>query len=144
MKMAREVFLDYLRKKGLNMTPQRATIVEAFLETEGHFSSEQFYAKVRLADAAIGQATVYRTLKLLVDSGLAEAFHSGEGAALYEHRYGHAHHDHLICLGCGIKVEIVDPEIERRQEQLARQQGFELTSHNMILYGHCPKCSGKE
>ncbi len=144
MKMAREVFLDYLREKGMSMTPQRATIVETFLETEGHFSSEQFFAKVRQADPAIGQATVYRTLKLLVDSGLAEAFNSGQGALLYEHGYGHAHHDHLICLRCGLKMEIVDQEIERRQELLARDHGFELTSHGMILYGFCPDCHGKE
>lgn len=144
MKMAREVFLDYLRAKGLNMTPQRAAIVETFLKTEGHFSSEQFYARVRQVDGAIGQATVYRTLKLLVDSGLAEVFSAGEGALLYEHGYGHAHHDHLICLRCGAKVEIMDPEIERRQKQLARAQDFELTSHSMILYGRCPKCADKE
>jgi len=140
MKQPREVFLEYLRKRGLNMTPQRAAIVETFLETEGHFSSEELCARARKLDPAIGQATVYRTLKLLVESGLAGALLAGDGPTLYEHGYGHAHHDHLVCLDCGAKVEIVDPEIEKRQEELAEAQGFTLTRHSMVLYGLCPAC----
>ncbi len=143
MKMAHEVFLDYLREKGMNMTPQRAAIVETFLDTEGHFSSEEFSARVRQVDPNIGQATVYRTLKLLVESGLAETFRSEEGTMLYEHGYGHAHHDHLICQQCRVKVEIMDPEIEQRQEDLARSHGFELTNHSMLLFGLCPACQKK-
>ena len=140
MKQPREVFLEYLRKRGLNMTPQRAVIVETFLESEGHFSSEELCGRARKLDPAIGQATVYRTLKLLVESGLAGALLAGEGPTLYEHSYGHAHHDHLVCLECGVKVEIVDPEIEKRQEELAEAQGFTLTRHSMVLYGLCPAC----
>lgn len=142
MKLPHEVFLEYLRKRGLNMTPQRAAIVETFLATEGHFSCDELFAKARKADAAIGQATVYRTLKLLVESGLAEALVAGEGPVLYEHAYGHQHHDHLVCLDCGDKVEIVDEEIETRQEQLAGEHGFTLSRHSMILYGLCPRCRG--
>ncbi|WP_245628609.1 Fur family transcriptional regulator [Salidesulfovibrio brasiliensis] len=137
--------MDYLRERDMNLTPQRALIVEAFLAEEGHFTSEQLYIKARKADPSIGQATVYRTLKLLVDSGLAETFDIGEGVALYEHGYGHAHHDHLICTKCGRKVEIVDEVIERRQEDLAEEQGFTLTRHRMLLFGTCPQClEGKE
>lgn len=143
MKHPREVFLDFLRQRRLNMTPQRAAIVESFLETEGHFSSEELCARARRLDPAIGQATVYRTLKLLVESGLAGALVAGDGPTLYEHSYGHAHHDHLVCLFCGLKVEIVDSEIERRQEHLARTHGFRMVSHNMVLYGYCPKCSAR-
>lgn len=143
MKHPHEVFLEYLRRKGLNMTPQRAVIVETFLATEGHFSCDELSGRVRRADPAIGQATVYRTLKLLVDSGLASHLAAGDGPVLYEHSYGHDHHDHLVCLDCGAKVEIVDPEIEVRQEQLAAEHGFALTRHSMILYGLCPRCGGK-
>ncbi|SNS28264.1 Fur family transcriptional regulator, ferric uptake regulator [Humidesulfovibrio mexicanus] len=143
MKPPHEVFLEYLRRKGLNMTPQRAVIVETFLATEGHFSCDELSARVRRADPAIGQATVYRTLKLLVDSGLASHLAAGDGPVLYEHSYGHEHHDHLVCLDCGAKVEIVDPVIETRQEHLAAEHGFVLTRHSMILYGLCPRCGGK-
>lgn len=143
MKQPHEVFLDFLRARGLNMTPQRATIIESFLATEGHFSCEELYFQARRLDPSIGQATVYRTLKLLVESGLAEPLLAGDGPTLYEHRYGHDHHDHLVCLDCGAKVEILDPEIEARQEHLAREHGFSLQRHNMILYGQCPLCAGK-
>lgn len=141
MKQPHEVFLDFLRHRGLNMTPQRASIVESFLATEGHFSCEELYAQARQVDPVIGQATVYRTLKLLVESGQAEPLLAEEGPVLYEHSYGHEHHDHLVCLGCGAKVEIVNPDIETRQEQLAARHGFSLLRHSMILYGHCPRCS---
>jgi len=140
MKQPREVFLEYLRTRGLNMTPQRAVIVETFLDTEGHFSSQELCARARRQDSAIGQATVYRTLKLLVDSGLAETLAADDGPTLYEHSYGHGHHDHLVCILCGAKVEVCDPEIEKRQEELAQAQGFRLTRHSMVLYGHCPAC----
>ncbi|MDD4732078.1 MAG: Fur family transcriptional regulator [Desulfovibrio sp.] len=143
MKSAREVFLQFLQRQGMTMTPQRATIVEVFLHEEGHFSPEQLYMAVNKADPAIGQATVYRTLKLLTDSGLAATLDMGDGATLYEHGYGHAHHDHLICVRCGGKTEIVDHVIEERQERIAEKHGFELTRHSMLLYGVCPRCRGK-
>lgn len=143
MKQPHEVFLEFLRRRGLNMTPQRAAIVETFLSTEGHFSCEELFVRARRSDPSIGQATVYRTLKLLVESGLAEPLVAGEGPVLYEHRYGHAHHDHLVCELCGAKVEIVDQEIEERQVHLAREHGFTLSRHNMILYGVCPHCRRK-
>lgn len=137
---AREVFLHYLQDSGMNMTPQRATIVEVFLREEGHFSPEQLYEAVGRVDPAIGQATVYRTLKLLTESGLAVTLDTGDGATLYEHGYGHEHHDHLVCLRCGNKIEIMDPTIEERQQRIARENGFELTRHTMLLYGICPEC----
>jgi Fur family ferric uptake transcriptional regulator len=144
MKSAHQVFMEFLRSNALSMTPQRRVIVETFLEAEGHFSAETLYLRVRETLPDIGQATVYRTLKLLVDSGLADAFDLGEGVALYEHRYGHDHHDHLVCVLCGRKVEIVDEAIERRQESLAEENGFTLTRHRMFLFGLCPGCSALE
>ncbi|MGE4292136.1 MAG: Fur family transcriptional regulator [Desulfovibrio sp.] len=141
MKSAQQVFLEFLMSKSLSMTPQRKTIVETFLESEDHFSAEQLYERVGRRMPDIGQATVYRTLKLLVDSGLAETIDLGDGATLYEHRYGHDHHDHLVCIVCGRKIEIVDPAIESRQEALAEKYGFILTRHRMYLFGLCPECA---
>jgi len=141
MKSARQVFMEYLDDNGMSMTHQRRVIVETFLESEGHFTAEQLYARVGKLVPDIGQATVYRTLKLLVESGLADAFDLGEGVTLYEHHYGHAHHDHLVCVECGRKVEIVDDTIERRQAAVAQEHGFTLTRHRMVLYGVCPGCS---
>ncbi|NDV18652.1 transcriptional repressor [Pseudodesulfovibrio sp. JC047] len=140
---AEHVFAGYLGDNGLAMTPQRRVIVETFLETEGHFSAEELYALVRVKSPEIGQATVYRTLKLLVDSGLADALDLGDGGAVYEHAYGHEHHDHLICVHCGKNVEICDDLIEDRQEQVATEHGFQLSQHRMYLYGVCDACQGQ-
>ena len=139
-KTPERVFVDFLEKNGMNMTPQRKVIVETFLETEGHFTAEDLYRLVKEKAPEVGQATVYRTLGLLVDSGLADSMDVGDGGALYEHAYGHAHHDHLICVVCDKKVEVYDEDIERRQEELAEAHGFELTRHRMLLFGVCADC----
>lgn len=141
---ARKIFVDYLAGNGLSMTPQRKVIVETFLDTEGHFSAEDLLNLVQRKVPEVGLATVYRTLKLLVDSGLADSLDFGCGVALYEHSFGHAHHDHLICTRCDRKVEVLDETIERKQEELARRNGYILTRHRMILFGLCPECQNFE
>ncbi len=141
---AEKLFIDYLAENGLSMTPQRKVIVETFLETEGHFSAEELLGFVQQKLPEVGLATVYRTLKLLVDSGLADSLDFGCGVALYEHSYGHEHHDHLICIRCDKKIEVLDDVIERRQEELARKNGYTLTRHRMILFGLCPQCREQE
>ncbi|CCH50165.1 Fur family transcriptional regulator [Pseudodesulfovibrio piezophilus] len=144
MKTAEQVFIEFLKENNLSMTPQRKIIVETFLETEGHFSAERLCGLVKGKASEIGQATIYRTLKLLVDSGLAESIEVGDGSALYEHSYGHDHHDHLICVHCNRKIEIYDDAIEKRQEEVASELGFKLTRHRMYLFGICPECAGQE
>ena len=140
MKDARKVFVDYLREQQLKLTPQRECILEVFTSTEGHLTAEELYALVKDKDPSIGQATVYRTLKLLADSGIAKELHFGDGVARFEHKHGHSHHDHLICESCGKNIEVVDELIERLQEELARKNDFKLTGHRMYLYGLCADC----
>lgn len=135
-----QVFVSYLQEHRLKITPQRRLILDIFLLEAGHVSSEDLYAKVKRKDASIGQATVYRTLKLLSGCGLAEAVSFGDGVTRYEPRFGVEHHDHLICEGCGRNIEIVDPVIEERQVELAERYGFVLQRHRMDLYGLCPDC----
>ncbi len=140
MSQAYRIFSDYVIANKLKFTPQRKRIAEVFLRQEGHLSTEELYDKVRAEDASIGQATVYRTLKLLCGSGLAKEVNFGDGVSRYEVLIGHEHHDHLICVSCGSHVEAMDPAIEKLQEELARRNGFTLTSHQMYLYGLCADC----
>lgn len=135
-----EVFAAYLAANRLKITPQRRLILDIFLAEPGHVSSEELYAKVKRRDQAIGQATVYRTLKLLAECALAQAVSFADGITRYEPHFGVEHHDHLICEACGRTIEIVDPVIERRQEELAAKYGFSLSRHKMDLYGLCPDC----
>jgi len=136
----RAVFREYLARERLKMTPQRMRILDAFLLSEGHLTSEELYGRVKKADPSVGQATVYRTLKLLADSGIAQEVDFSEGVTRYEHGFHDEHHDHLICTRCRTTVEVSDEEIERLQEALAAKHGFRLTGHSMCLYGVCPKC----
>jgi Fur family ferric uptake transcriptional regulator len=143
MKNEKKIFEDFLGKKSLRDTPQRWLILDEFLKREQHTTTEELYDIVKQRDRTIGQATVYRTLKLLCEAGLAQEVDFGDGVMRYEHLYGHAHHDHLVCQGCGKTVEVVDTVIEELQQRLSAQYGFQLTGHEMYLYGLCEKCRGK-
>ena len=143
MQAAREQFFHYLARKNLRLTSQRAVIFDVFWNARGHISTEELYRQTREKDSSIGQATVYRTLKLLSEAGIAGEVDFGDGVTRYELYFGQAHHDHLICQQCGSSVEVVDEKIERIQEDLARRHGFTLTGHSMYLYGYCEQCSRK-
>lgn len=143
MKMEKEVFEDFLIRKNLRDTAQRGLILDAFLKREEHLSAEQLYDIVKKRDPSIGQATVYRVLKLISESGLAREVDFGDGLLRYEHSYNHPHHDHLICRGCGKTVEVMDSVIEELQKRVAEKFGYELTDHEMYLYGQCASCRSK-
>lgn len=144
MKTPLDAFSEYLAEQNLKMTPQRRLILETMLKQGDHVSSEELYARVKKKDSSIGQATVYRTLKLLSDSGLIEPLDFADGVTRYEPSYGKEHHDHLICERCGRNIEILDDTIERRQEDIAKEHGFSLCSHKMYLYGICEECRKKK
>ncbi|OQB54833.1 MAG: Ferric uptake regulation protein [Deltaproteobacteria bacterium ADurb.Bin151] len=143
MREERDIFGKYLSRHNLRDTPQRELILDTFLKREEHISAEQLYDIIKKRDPSIGQATVYRNLKLLSEAGLAREVDFGDGVLRYEHNYNHPHHDHLICRSCGKTVEVVDAVIEELQKRIAEQYGFELTDHKMYLYGNCGNCRKK-
>jgi Fur family ferric uptake transcriptional regulator len=141
MQNSLSVFKEYLLQKGYKNTQQRLHILKAFLEFEGHCAAEDLLSAVRRRDPTVSQATVYRTLKLLSNAGLARAMHFGDGMARFERRLDdEEHHDHLICEHCGRTIEFFSAEIEQLQEDLARQHNFTPTRHRLYLYGLCPDC----
>ena len=141
-KEEQKIFDSYVRGKGLKHSGQRKDILLTFLKTEKHLTADELYALVKQENPAIGIATVYRTLKLLCECGLGSELRFGDGAVRYEHYYGHEHHDHLICVTCGDFTEVMDPEIEKLQERLARKEDFTLQGHKLFMYGVCRKCKG--
>ncbi len=143
MQAAREQFFNYLAQKKLKFTSQRALIFDVFWNIKDHVSPEELYGLVKEKDPAVGQATVYRTLKLLSDSMIAREVDFGDGVSRYEPYFGQGHHDHIICKQCGKSVEVVDERIEALQEELAAKHGFTLSGHSMYLYGECGACSKK-
>ena len=137
----KERWRTYIQDRRLNVTAQREAIVEQFLRTRDHISIDELLSKVRKRQPKVGYATVYRTLKLLVDSGLAVERQFGDGQARFE--VVGDHHDHLICIKCGLILEFEDDEIERLQDRIAsRLGGFTVLRHRHELYGLCPKAAG--
>lgn len=128
----------------MRRTAPRDTIVNSFLATERHASTEELYNSVHRKDKNIGYATVARTLKLLDEAGLCRIVDLGDGTIRYEHKYKHEHHDHLICTDCGILVEIFDKKLEKIQDQLVKKHGFIQMSHRLNIYGLCPKCQKRK
>ena len=135
-----EVFLKHIQKQGLKRTAQRDLILDVFLRTEDHVSGEDLYQLVREKDPAVGQTTVYRTLRLLTDAGLAREVRFGDGRAHYEHNYKHEHHDHMICSECGKIIEFYSPELEAIQDAMAAKYKFKLTEHLLRMIGVCSTC----
>jgi Fur family transcriptional regulator, ferric uptake regulator len=142
-KEERRVLQGYLRGRGQKMTGPRETVLDAFLELERHVTAEELFAAARRLDPSIGQATVFRTIKLLAEAGLAREACPDEGARRYEHAYRHEHHDHLTCVECGDVVEFVDEAIERAQEAIYGRYGYRPSGHRIELQGYCPSCEAK-
>ena len=134
------IFEDHIRAAGLRRTTQRDLILETFLSSEEHLTSEDLYSLVHKIDPGIGLTTVYRTLKLLTDAGLAREVRFGDNRTYYEHHYDHEHHDHMICTECGIVIEFFSAEIENLQDQMASNFGFRPTHHSLRMWGLCSSC----
>lgn len=139
----RALLSTHMAKKGLRSTDQRRLIVETFFKSPNHVSIEELLAQVRSQDPKVGYATVYRTLKLLTECGVAFERRFGDGLARYELADEASHHDHLICVDCGTIVEFEEERIEALQEAVAEKYGYELRSHKHEMYGVCPDCQRK-
>ena len=133
-------FRRYLLEKGLKYTRQRRAIALAFYRGNKHLSLPELLDLAKQREKSIGYATVYRTMKLLCDAGLATEHHFDDGITRFE--ITHEHHDHLVCTLCGKIIEFECQMIEETQNQIASRYGFRLLRHRHELYGHCEDCCG--
>jgi Fur family ferric uptake transcriptional regulator len=144
MKSAQDIFNEYIKNKGMLVSRQREQVLDVFLKTEKHPTINDLYDLVRKKHPQIGLATIYRTMKVICDAGLATETDFGGGIRRFEHKYKHQHHDHLICLKCGRIIEVISPEIEKLQESLAKKHRFKAVKHRMEIFGICKTCKRKE
>ena len=129
-----------LRNAGLKATLPRLKILELFEKSDDrHLSAEDVYKVLLNAGDDVGLATVYRVLTQFEDAGLLIRHHFESGKAVFELNQGD-HHDHIVCVKCGRVEEFHDEEIESRQRFVAEKMGFELTDHNLNMYGLCQDC----
>jgi Fur family transcriptional regulator, ferric uptake regulator len=135
------LFRRYLREQGLPVTQQRESIAEVVFTTSGQLSVEEIEDKLKERNERIGKATIYRTLEMLVKSGLVEEHDFGEGFKRYEHLFGQKPvREHLICTECGKVTEIHSTELVRVQEEEARRHGFLPGRYRLQIYGLCSSC----
>lgn len=140
---ALQVLRDHLRKKGLKDTSQREEVLAFLSKADRHLSSEELFDALRKKDPKIGRATVFRTLKLLEECGLASKVSFPDGQTRYERAHGRHHHDHMICVDCQDVIEFESDEIEALQSLVARKNHFHLLWHRHELFGRCRRCEEK-
>ena len=144
--------LDHFRKalkgEALRLTTQRRAILEDILESTEHREIDDIYFSLKSRGIPVSRATIYRTLDVLEQVDFVLKMDIGDGRYRYENNLAssrtgapRAHHDHMICEGCGKIIEFVDHQIERRQEKIAAEHNFKLLRHSHQLYGLCSDCA---
>ena len=143
MTSADNKFSNYLKKKGLKFTPERRMVLKAVLSLHTHFDADQLYEQLRKESSNISRATIYRAFPLLIGSGIMKETLLCQDKTKYEHIFGHRHHDHMICIGCGKIIEFRDEKIERLQKVVCKKHGFRPVEHKLGIKGYCRECQSK-
>jgi Fur family ferric uptake transcriptional regulator len=141
---AQEILHQHLKRVGLKQTAQRDTILRIFLETRDHLSIDELHRLVQKKDPGIGYTTVYRTLKLLAECGLASVVAFHDGVARYEHQYNRRSHHHMVCTECGSSVEFFSQEVGQLEREIGRKYRYLTTRHTFQIYGVCEECREKQ
>jgi Fur family ferric uptake transcriptional regulator len=136
-------FQHFLAGAGQKLTRERAALVREIFSAHYHFEADELLFKMKQKNLKISRATVYRTLELLVKSGMVRRVHLGEEHYHYEYVSGNSHHDHLICTTCGSVIEFHDPLLEQRQLEICERKKFTPTFHNLQILGVCDSCRRK-
>ncbi|MGH7482711.1 MAG: Fur family transcriptional regulator [Longimicrobiales bacterium] len=135
------LFRRYLREQGLPVTQQREMIADVVFASAEHLSVEDIEEGLRERGERTGKATIYRTLEMLVKSGLVAEHDFGEGFKRYEHLFGQQPlHEHLVCTECGRVTEIENPGLAQVQQDIAIQHGFKPARYRLEMYGLCSAC----
>lgn len=141
---AHEILSKYLKEKGkLRATPERFAILDAVLQSQGHFDAEALYYRMTTKGIKVSKATVYNTLDLLQSCGLVSKYRFAENTSRYEKAFGRPHHHHLICLECGDIIEFVNERLEKIQDDVCNDKNFAPQSSSLQVFGTCSKCKRK-
>ncbi len=132
-----------VKKRGLKHSSQREQILTVLYHAKGHLTPEEIYIEVKKQNPSIGLATIYRTLSFLEKEDIVSSISFGSEGKKYELNRGE-HHDHMICLECGKIIEFFNEDLEKLQEQIAKNAEFRLLTHQMNMYGICKECQEKE
>lgn len=140
MTSAIRTFARYLSSKNLRLTKERKAVLQQIFVHPGHLEAEELWHNLRRKKKRASRATIYRTLDLLVESGIVRKVDLGHGHSHYELVLDHPHHEHMICLNCGKVIEFSDKTMERTLNKLCKKRGFEHASHRFQIFGYCDRC----
>jgi Fur family ferric uptake transcriptional regulator len=141
MKDENYIFSEFIRAEGLKSTSQRSAILEAFLKMEDHVSVDDIYRSLRLQRQRVGYATVYRTMKLIAQCGLAREVRFDDGVSRFERKNQQDHHHHLVCTKCGKVTEFSSRAMDAGESEILKKHAFEMQYHRYEIFGLCRTCS---
>jgi Fur family transcriptional regulator, ferric uptake regulator len=136
----RDIFRKYLERRGLKLTAERQAVFDQLFARHEHVEADEILVRLRARGKKISRATIYRTLELLVDSGIVGRVRIREIGYRYERLLAGEHHDHLICNECGRVIEFFEPRIESLQDEVCDRYGFLSISHSHQMRGICKQC----
>ncbi len=140
MNEAENTFKKFLADNGLRYTRERRLILQEVMSRHHHFEVYDLFTQLRSKGKKVSPASVYRTLPILIQSGIVVKNPCDQMNARHEHVLGHGHHDHLICLGCGKIIEFQSDAIQEKLAQTARSHRFHLENHRLVISGYCDMC----
>ncbi|SRR6056297_683708 len=140
MKSYEEKFMEYLRKNSMKFTPERREILHTACSTYSHFDVEELYEKLKKKGKKISSASVYRTMPLLLGSGLVIESLRCNGKITYEYIYGHGHHGHMVCIKCGKVIEFQEKKFDELEKEMCKKYGFKPVEYKIGIKGYCKDC----
>ena len=141
---AHDILTKHLKATGKHRaTSERFAILDAVLQSQGHFDAEALYYRMITSGIKVSKATVYNTLEILQQCGLVSKYRFAENTSRYEKAFGRPQHHHLICLECGDIIEFVSDRLDRIQDDVCTEKNFDPQSSSLQIFGTCSKCKKK-
>ena len=144
MKRAEKFFVQYLRDNNLKVTKERLMLLEELFNSTGHLDADSLLFQLRNQGKRVSRATIYRTLDLLVQCGLARKSRLGREHYVYERVTPGKRHDHMVCTGCGRIIEFYDADLDERQRQVCLEHNFRPSFYSLQIQGLCAECQRSE
>ena len=141
MRNAHRIFAEYLKSRGLRATRQRKLVLASALARAPHFQADELYLTMRRRGASVSRASVFRTLRLLVEAGLLHEVLNGEKHSHYETRGSGKHHGHMVCENCGRVIEFQTATIESIERTICQPAGFVPDTYRAYILGRCKDCA---